>query len=81
MRSGLIASVGFVEGADFDFDLLAQHAALSAIERQAVQHGQRIGRNGGAEPLDDVAVIVVMRRLDQHQRESFGTRTHVRLFV
>ena len=70
MRVRLDARVGFVEGADFDFDIVAKHAALFAIERQAVEHSQRIRRNGGTEPLDDIAIVVVVRRLDQHQRES-----------
>ena len=38
----LDTSVGFVEGADFDFNVIAKHAALFAIERQAVEHSQSI---------------------------------------
>jgi hypothetical protein len=57
--------IALIEGGDDHVDILAQHGALFAVERQAVQHRQRIRGNGGAELLDDVAVIVVVRGLDQ----------------
>ena len=66
------ARIRFVEGLDIDGDVIAEHAALPAVERQAIQHRQRIGRNRGAQPLNDVSVFVVVRWLDQNQRETLG---------
>jgi len=77
---GLDAGVGFIEGADLDLRDGAEDAALFAIKGEAVEHSQRIGWNCGTEPLDDVAIVVIVRGLDQHQRESlWGARTHLRL--
>ena len=64
------ARIGLIESRDFDLDVVAEHAPLLAIERQPIHHRQRVRRNGGTQPLDDVAVVVVVRRLDQHQREA-----------
>ena len=64
------AGVGLVEGGDVDLDIVAEHAALAAIQRQPVQNRQRVGRNRRTPPLDDIAVVVVMRRLDQHERKA-----------
>ncbi len=60
-------SIGLVVSGDFDLDILAQHSALFAIEREAVHHRQRVRRNRRTEPLDHVAIVVVVRRLDQYQ--------------
>ena len=72
MRSGRMRVLVSSSGDDVDVDIVAEHAAAAAIERQAVQHGQRVRRNRRAQPLDDIAVIVVMRRLDQVEREPSG---------
>ena len=64
---------------DVDLDIVAEDAALFAVERQAVEHRQRIRRNRGAEPLDDVAVVVVVRRLDENQGESPHNGPHRRV--
>ena len=70
------ARVRLVDGRDLDVDVVAEHAALFAFERQSVQHGQRVRGNGRAQPLDDVAVVVVVRRLDENQREAFRCLLH-----
>src|SRR6185437_3882780 len=59
------ARADLVGGVDVDLDIVAEHAALPGILEQAVDGGERVRRNEGAEPLDDVAVVVVVRRLDQ----------------
>jgi hypothetical protein len=46
---GTNAGVGFIEGADHDLDIFAQHAAIPAVERQAIQNRQRIRRNSGTD--------------------------------
>jgi hypothetical protein len=63
-RRHIDASVGLVDGIDFDFDLGPQHLTRDAIGRNAVNGGKGIGRNHRAPPADDVAIVVVMRRLD-----------------
>ena len=55
------AGIGLVDDVDVDFDVLSQDMPLRRIERQAVNGGERIRRNQGPPPTDDVAVIVVMR--------------------
>ena len=51
--------------------------ALGGAVGQAEDRGKRVRRHGRAQPLHDVAVVVVMRRLDQDQlkapcRAAFG---------
>ena len=66
---GADAGIGLVKGVDVDRDVIAEHAAGGAILRQPVERRQRVRWYGGSKPLDDVAVVIVMRRLDQQQRE------------
>ena len=68
--------VGFVERLDEEVDIGPQRLALAAILTQAIEGSQRIGRDMGPEPGDRIAVVVVMRRLDQHEveiRTLYGT--------
>ena len=64
--------IALVEGRNDDFDIVTEHAPLLAVERKAVKHRERIRGNGGAQPLDDVSIVVVVRWFDQHQRESLA---------
>ena len=64
--------IGLIDGENFDIDVFAEHAALGGVIRYAVDAGQRIRRQRRPEPLDDVAVVVVMRRLDEKQHKSFA---------
>src|SRR5580704_11337412 len=66
------AGVGFVDGDDVDIDIGPEHFALRAIVDQAVDGGQRIRRHRRAEPADDIAVVVVMRRLYQDHAETLA---------
>src|ERR1019366_3919281 len=64
------ARIGLVDGGDVDDDVVAEDAALVAVQSQAIQHRQSIGRNRRAQPLNDVSVIVVVRRLDQDKGKT-----------
>ena len=57
--------VRLVEGLVFDLDILAEHLAARAVAGQRVEAAERIGGDAGCPPLDDVAVGIVARRLDQ----------------
>src|SRR5579862_3387262 len=62
--------IGLVDGDDVDIDVGPEHLALRAIVDQSVDGGQRIRRHRRAEPADDIAVVVVMRRFDQDHAET-----------
>ena len=61
------AGVGFVKRLDENIDVRPQNLTLQAIFPKAIEGRERIGRNVGLEPRDGIAVVVVVRRLDQHQ--------------
>ena len=61
--------IGLVERLDQDVDVGAQHLALPAVLAQPVERGQGVGRDVGPQPRDRIAVVVVVRRLDQNQVE------------
>jgi hypothetical protein len=69
-RTGM--GVRFVQRLDDNVYVIAEHASLLAVERKTVDYRQCIRGNGRSQPLDDVAVIVVVRWLDQDQREAFA---------
>jgi hypothetical protein len=62
--------VALVVHLDLDVDLGPERLPLRAFGQQAVDAGEAVGRDGGAMPLDDIAVGVVVRRLDQDDEES-----------
>jgi hypothetical protein len=64
------ARVRLVPDGDADLDVLAEDLALGAVEGEAVQRRQRIGRDRRADPLDDVTVVIVVRGLDQEELED-----------
>jgi hypothetical protein len=70
---GLDPSVGFVPGGDSDVNVFAQDTALGAIHPEAIKRRQRIGRDRRARPLDDVALVIVVRGLDQKKMEQFSS--------
>ena len=57
--------VALVAGIDLDIDVGAEHAVVGTLPHQPIDAGERVRRQGRAQPLDDIAVPVVMRRLDQ----------------
>ena len=60
-------AIGFVVGLDIDPDAGAEHLALPRILRQAEHTGERVRRHNRAEPLDRIAVVVVVGRLDKDE--------------
>ena len=63
------ARVGLVDRPDDDLDVGAQHLAALAVLAQAIERGQGVRRNVRPQPRDWIAVVVIMRRLDQDQLE------------
>src|SRR5262249_29613671 len=68
--SAAAARIGLVKRMNLDLDIRAEHAPLGAILRETVERGERSGRNRRTQPLDDVAIVVVMRRLHQHEAKA-----------
>ena len=62
--------IGLVIDMDIDIHVTAQHLPVRTVLRDAGKRRQRIRRDGGAEPLDDVAVVVIMRRLEQYETKT-----------
>src|SRR5580704_8101685 len=64
---------GLVIGLDADLDLVAKHMPAPGVLGETAQTGERIRRDRRPEPLDRITVVVVMRRLDQHEVEQGRT--------
>jgi len=61
--------VGLVVRLDQDLDVRPENRTAPAIFGQAVERRQGVGWDVGSEPSDWIAVVVVVRRLDQDQME------------
>ena len=57
---------------DTNFYIRTKNLACLGILREAVQASQRVGRDGRAQPLDRVAVGVVVRRFDDDEVKQRG---------
>ncbi len=70
--------VALVIGFDVDIDVRSEDAVLAAFGDQAIDAGKAVRRDGRAHPLDDIAVVVIVRRLDQNglERPSANGLTH-----
>ncbi len=68
-RGNVDDGVALVVDLELDVDLVAKDMALSAFLEQSVDAGQAVRRDGRAAPLDDITVVVVMRRFDQNDPE------------
>ena len=69
--------VALVASFDVDVDVRAEHAVVGAFLDQAIDAGEAVGWQRRAAPLDDIAVLVVVRRLDQnHSERTFGHRSN-----
>ena len=66
------ARVRLVEGVHLPRDVLAENLAPGAIAGQAVERRKRVRWDRRAEPLDDIAVVVVVRRFDEDEAEATG---------
>jgi hypothetical protein len=67
---GSQTGVGFVYGLELQIDIGAQPPRLLDVLGQAVKTGEGVRRNRRAQPLNDVALVVVVRGLDQHEEET-----------
>jgi hypothetical protein len=72
--------VGFIIGARSELDIFTQNLAGGRVGGKPVERRQRVGRHDRTEPLDDVPVVVVMRRLDDEEVKypRFGPRPAMR---
>ena len=77
-RGYVDARVRLVDHLDVDGDVRPENLPLGAIGRNAVDGGERIRGDHRAPPADHVAVVVVMRRLDQDELEA-SLRDRLRL--
>ena len=66
------AAVGLVDDFDPDLGVFAEDLAGSAVLGDAIQAGQGVRRNRGPQPLNRIAIIVVVRRLDHYDIENVG---------
>ncbi len=64
------ATIGLVVGVQADLDVRPQDLAPARVLGESVEAGERIGGDGRADPLDRIAVVVVMRRLDHHEMKQ-----------
>src|SRR3989338_8776416 len=64
------ARVGLIKGVEPNVHIAAEHVATSALEGEAIQDGEGVGGNRGANPLDDVAIVIIMRWLDHDNIEK-----------
>src|SRR5206468_8283215 len=69
---GTDAGVGLVERLDEEVDPGAEDLASAAVLAEAIEGGERVRRNVGAEPSNRVAVVIVVRRLDENQMKSLA---------
>ena len=62
--------VGLVVGVDADRYIGPEHLPPAGVYSETVEAGQRVRRYRRLDPLDRIAVVGVMRRLDQHQMKD-----------
>jgi hypothetical protein len=63
-------AIGLVIGADADRHIGAEHLPPAGVLGEAVQAGECVRGDRRLDPPDRVAVVGVMRRLDQHQMKD-----------
>src|SRR4029077_4024357 len=61
--------VALVAGVDLDVDVGAESPLLGALRQQSIDAREAIRGNSGEAPLDHVAVVVIVRRLDKKDLE------------
>ncbi len=66
---------GFIEGGDFDVEL-AEQPALFDILGQAMQDVERVARQHAFPKTNQVAVIVILGRLDQNDMKFLALLQH-----
>ena len=61
--------VALVIGLELDVDVGTERLLLGASGQKSVDAGEAVRRDGGEPPLDHVAVVVIVRRLDEDDPE------------
>src|SRR5215468_10669649 len=61
--------IALVACLDVDLNIGPEHLGVRAFPQQAVHARKAVGGNARPPPLDDIAVVVVMRRFDQDDLE------------
>ena len=61
------STVGLIKGVEAQRNRRAQDLPSSGVFRQTVQTGQGIGRQGRSQPLNGIAIVVVVRRFDHDE--------------
>src|SRR5262249_21581603 len=64
------ASISFVDSDDFYFRFGTEDLALRAIVNESINAGQRIRRHWRAVPANNIAVVIVIGRLYQHDAKT-----------
>jgi hypothetical protein len=64
------AGVSLVEYVYLDVDVAAEQLPFGAVLDKAIERGERIRWNRRTLLLDDVAVIIIVRRLHQHDTKT-----------
>jgi hypothetical protein len=70
------AGVDLVDDRDVDGGVGPEHRTEPRIPSEAIEHGERVRRNECSHPLDDIAIVVVMRRLNQNELKPPRRCTH-----
>src|SRR5215813_14273977 len=63
-------AIGLVVSVDADSHVGAEHAPPTGVFGETVEASKRVRRYRRLDPLNRIAVAVVMRRLDQHHVED-----------
>ncbi len=64
------ADIGLVDGGETKLDVVAQDSPVGAVRGQPEEGRERVRWHRRAQPLDHVAVVVVVRRLDHREVEG-----------
>src|SRR5262249_51222685 len=67
------ARVRLVDDREVEFDLRSRRRTARRVARDAMDDGERIRRDECPHPLNDVSVVVVVRRLDQDDLKAAGS--------
>ena len=68
-RANVDDRVALVTGFDLDRDVGAENLFFPAGGQKPIDAGETVRGNGGQAPLDHIAVVVIVRRLDENNPE------------
>ena len=79
-RGHVDPGVRLINHFDVDGDVRPKHLPLGAIVRNCINGSERIRWDHRPPPANHVAIIAVMRRFYQHERENTGSRIHANAY-